>query len=124
MTLASAVLEELLATHVDVTASILDHKFTYSFNNIYFDDVADYALGALILRLGWRRSGSDLTILCGDDDPASFDSSVGAMPREAKSISGKSAMSEEARLAWPGPVDTSVLSALFVVVISAVLASA
>ena len=78
---------------------VLDHKFTYIsiHRNINFDYIHGYALGALILRLGWRRSGSDRPILCGDDDPVSFDSSVDEIPREAKSMLGKSAMSEEAR---------------------------
>lgn len=85
--------------------------------------MAIYALGALILRLDWRRSVLGLTILCGDDDPSSFDSSVGEMPREAKSMLGKSAMSEEARLAWPGLVDTPPLSVLLGVDILAGFAS-
>ena len=70
---------------------------TYNSNYKINNDVASYALGALILRLDWRRPVSDLTILCGDDNLASFDSSVGEMPREAKSMLGKSVMSEEAR---------------------------
>lgn len=54
-----------------------------------------YALGALIRRLGLRCSKSVRTIL-GADEPESFDSGVDDMPREAKSMLGKSVRSEVA----------------------------
>ena len=55
-----------------------------------------YALGALILLLGLRCSESDLPVLGKPDEPASFDSGVDDMPREAKSMLGKSVVSEDA----------------------------
>lgn len=60
----------------------------------YLVPVACYALGALILLLGLRCSESDRTVLGKPDEPASFDSGVDDMPSDAKSMLGKSVVSE------------------------------